>query len=47
MSRGVTTCAHCPDFICETLEGFFAKVPRTRKILCDLHESLLPVRDEN
>ncbi len=40
MDRGVATCAHCTDFVCETLDGFFAKVPRTRKILTDLHEKL-------
>jgi len=40
MARGVPTCAHCPDYVCETLEGFFAKVPRTRKILKEIHERL-------
>ncbi len=25
--RGVTTCAHCPDYGCETLKGFFAFAP--------------------
>jgi hypothetical protein len=26
-SRGVRTCAHCPDYGCETLQGFFAFAP--------------------
>jgi hypothetical protein len=25
--RGVQTCAHCPDYGCETLKGFFAFAP--------------------
>jgi hypothetical protein len=26
-ARGVTTCAHCQDYGCETLKGFFAFAP--------------------
>lgn len=26
-ARGVATCAHCPDFGCDTLKGFFAFAP--------------------
>lgn len=26
-ARGVETCAHCPDYGCETLKGFFAFAP--------------------
>ncbi|HPD32656.1 MAG TPA: DUF3795 domain-containing protein [Phycisphaerae bacterium] len=26
-SRKVETCAHCPDYACETLKGFFAFAP--------------------
>ena len=26
-ARGVTTCAHCRDYGCETLKGFFAFAP--------------------
>ncbi len=26
-SRGVQTCAHCPDYGCETLQKFFAFAP--------------------
>jgi len=40
VDRGVMTCAHCPDYICETLEAFFARVPRTRKLLQEIHERL-------
>jgi len=28
--RGVATCAHCPDYGCETLKGFFAFAPVLR-----------------
>lgn len=27
LSRGAQTCAHCPDYGCETLQGFFAFAP--------------------
>ena len=26
-ARGVVTCAHCPDYGCATLQGFFAFAP--------------------
>jgi hypothetical protein len=26
-ARGVVTCAHCPDYGCETLKGFFTFAP--------------------
>ncbi|MBP7936021.1 MAG: DUF3795 domain-containing protein [Phycisphaerae bacterium] len=26
-ARGVQTCAHCPDYGCETLKGFFTFAP--------------------
>jgi hypothetical protein len=29
-SRGVRTCAHCPDYGCETLKGFFVFAPVLR-----------------
>ncbi len=29
-ARGVTTCAHCQDYDCETLKGFFAFAPALR-----------------
>jgi hypothetical protein len=29
-SRGVQTCAHCSDYACETLQGFFAFAPTLR-----------------
>jgi hypothetical protein len=43
LERKVPTCAHCPDYVCETLEKFFSNVPRTRKILQKLRDDL---RDE-
>jgi len=38
-NRGVPTCAHCEDFICEMLEGFFQFAP-------ELEEKLRALRDE-
>lgn len=26
-ARGVPTCAHCPDYACDTLQGFFSFAP--------------------
>jgi hypothetical protein len=33
MTRGVATGAHCPDYACEKLEGFFGFVPEARVTL--------------
>jgi hypothetical protein len=32
-SRGVANCAHCDDYACERLEGFFGFVPDARAVL--------------
>jgi len=32
-ARGVTTCAHCADYGCETLQGFFAFAPLLKEKL--------------
>ncbi len=34
--RGLTTCAKCPDFGCEKLEGFFKSAPQARENLTAL-----------
>ena len=33
VARGVVNCAHCADYACETLEGFFSFVPDARETL--------------
>ena len=30
LKRGLTTCASCPEFACDKLEGFFKNVPDAR-----------------
>lgn len=32
-ARGVSTCAHCPDYGCETLQGFFTFAPALKEKL--------------
>jgi hypothetical protein len=36
VERGVTNCAHCPDYACEKLEGFFAHATEARARLDDI-----------
>ncbi len=38
--RGVETCAHCPDYGCEILEGFLQAAPEVRKQLEAIRASL-------
>jgi hypothetical protein len=33
VTRGVANCAHCPDYACDKLEGFFGMVPDARATL--------------
>jgi hypothetical protein len=33
LERGVATCAHCADYACEKLEGFFAHAAGARVVL--------------
>jgi len=32
-ARGMVNCAHCADYACEKLEGFFGDVPEARESL--------------
>jgi len=41
VARGVANCAHCPDYACEKLEGFFALVPEARLTLDGIHTGLV------
>jgi len=40
VERGVTNCAHCPDYACEKLEGFFAQAMEARPVLDEIRASL-------
>jgi hypothetical protein len=40
VARGVVNCAHCDDYACEKLEGFFGFVPNARTVLDGLRQSL-------
>lgn len=40
MERGVLNCAHCTDYACERLEGFFGFVPDARTVLDDVRAGL-------
>ena len=39
-ARGVTTCAHCRDYGCETLKGFFAFAPVLKEKLEAIRKDL-------
>lgn len=39
VARGVVNCAHCADYACEKLEGFFVKAPQARTVLDELRRS--------
>lgn len=36
IDRGVESCAYCPDYGCQTIEGFLAHAPNLRKVLDSL-----------
>lgn len=40
VARGVVNCAHCADYGCEKLEGFFGFVPDARAVLDGIRGSL-------
>jgi hypothetical protein len=41
MARGVVNCAHCADYGCEKIEGFFGMVPDARTVLDEVRRSLV------
>jgi len=41
VERGVVNCAHCADYACEKLEGFFGFVPDARAVLDEIQQSLM------
>ncbi len=40
MERGLANCAHCPDYACQQLEGFFGFVPEARATLDGIQAGL-------
>lgn len=40
VEKGVANCAHCPEYACERLEGFFGSVPDARGVLDEIRRSL-------
>jgi hypothetical protein len=40
VERGVINCAHCADYACEKLEGFFAQATDARPVLDGIRSSL-------
>lgn len=39
VERGVTNCAHCAEYACEKLEGFFGFAPEARAVLDQIRAS--------
>ncbi len=40
IAHGVANCAHCPDYACEQLVGFFNMVPPARAVLDGIRQAL-------
>jgi len=40
IARGLANCAHCDDYVCDKLEGFFGMVPAARDTLDEIRASL-------
>jgi hypothetical protein len=41
MERGAVNCAHCDDYACEKLEGFFGMAPNARVTLDGIRAGML------
>jgi hypothetical protein len=41
LELGVANCAHCPDYACDKLEGFFGFVPEARATLDGVRTGLM------
>ena len=41
MERGVVNCAHCADYACDKLEGFFGMAPDARTTLDGIRADLM------
>jgi len=42
-ARGVSTCAHCPDYGCATLQGFFAFAPVLKERLEAIRDKMVQI----
>ena len=40
IERGVVNCAHCAEYACEKIEGFFGFAPDARAVLDEVRQSL-------
>ncbi|NHI83606.1 MAG: DUF3795 domain-containing protein [Candidatus Thorarchaeota archaeon] len=40
MKRGVETCAHCDDYLCEKIESFLSNEPEAREKLEEIRNSI-------
>ncbi len=40
VARGVINCAHCDDYACQKLKGFFAQATEARPVLDEIRASL-------
>ena len=40
VERGVANCAHCADYACDKLEGFFGHAPHARPVLDEIRRGL-------
>ena len=40
IEKGVENCAHCDEYICSKLEGFFKSVPDNRKVLDKIRNTI-------
>ena len=43
--KGLPTCAHCPEYLCSTLETFFDLEPKTRDLLKQIKDGLPQIRE--
>lgn len=40
VERGIVNCAHCAEYACEKLEGFFSQAAKARTVLDEVRRSL-------
>ena len=40
VTQGVANCAHCAEYACQKLEGFFGMVPDARTVLDEIRQGL-------
>ena len=40
INKGVPTCAHCPDYMCDTMKQFISFAPELGKKLAIIHDNI-------